>query len=198
MGFHGRNRAETPAHRGLEIGPQINRTELLENMCQTACKPGSVPGGGPPMDGHSSGTPVAGRLARPTRTRRGNAPARRPGSLFDLAPGGVCLATAVTGGAVRSYRTLSPLPGLPKGGTGRFAFCGTFPRVAPAGHYPAPCSRGARTFLPPGLARSGERPSGHLAHSICGPDRGAGQPPAAASSSQASRAASVPSTGPLR
>ena len=33
---------------------------------QTACKPGSVPGR--PGDGHSSGTPVAGRLVRPTRT----------------------------------------------------------------------------------------------------------------------------------
>jgi len=29
----------------------------------------------------------------------------------------------------------------------RFAFCGTFPRVAPAGCYPAPCFREARTFL---------------------------------------------------
>ena len=29
----------------------------------------------------------------------------------------------------------------------RFAFCGTFPGVAPAGRYPAPCFRGARTFL---------------------------------------------------
>ena len=31
---------------------------------------------------------------------------------------------------------------------GRFAFCGTVPGVAPAGRYPAPYSRGARTFLP--------------------------------------------------
>ena len=31
--------------------------------------------------------------------------------------------------------------------TGRFVFCGTFPRVAPAGRYPAPLFRGARTFL---------------------------------------------------
>ena len=30
---------------------------------------------------------------------------------------------------------------------GRFVFCGTFPGVAPAGGYPAPYSRGARTFL---------------------------------------------------
>ena len=29
----------------------------------------------------------------------------------------------------------------------RFAFCGTVPRVAPAGCYPAPCPHGARTFL---------------------------------------------------
>ena len=34
--------------------------------------------------------------------------------LFGIAPGGVYPATAVTGSAVRSYRTLSPLP--PKGG----------------------------------------------------------------------------------
>jgi hypothetical protein len=37
-------------------------------------------------------------------------------------------------------------------GTGwarRYVFCGTFPGVAPAGRYPAPCLRGARTFLPP-------------------------------------------------
>ena len=44
----------------------------------------------------------------------------------------------------------------------RFAFCGTFPGVAPAGCYPAPCLRGARTFLhrgqaPPAVAI---RPSG--------------------------------------
>ena len=31
-------------------------------------------------------------------------------SLFGLAPGGVCPAACVTAGAVRSYRTVSPLP----------------------------------------------------------------------------------------
>ena len=45
----------------------------------------------------------------------------------------------------------------------RFAFCGTFPEVAPAGRYPAPCFRGARTFLP----RERERPSGRLARGRC-------------------------------
>src|SRR5215469_16663857 len=63
------------------------------------------------VDDHSSGTPVAGRLARPTRTaaRKRAWPCGLP-SLLGLAPGGVCRAAAVTGGAVRSYRTLSPLP----------------------------------------------------------------------------------------
>jgi hypothetical protein len=42
----------------------------------------------------------------------------------------------------------------------RFAFCGTFPRVAPAGSYPAPCFRGARTFLSPSFLK--ERPSDRL------------------------------------
>src|SRR5690349_2677206 len=41
------------------------------------------------------------------------------------------------------------------------AFCGTFPGVASAGHYPAPSFRGARTFLAP--AKAGPRPPGPLA-----------------------------------
>jgi len=46
----------------------------------------------------------------------------------------------------------------------RCTFCGTFPGVAPAGRYPAPYLRGARTFLPPPKGR--ERPSGRLAPEI--------------------------------
>jgi hypothetical protein len=45
----------------------------------------------------------------------------------------------------------------------RFVFCGTFPGVAPAGGYPAPCFRGARTFLPRSLSGSAAaviRPAG--------------------------------------
>ncbi len=102
--------------------------------------------------------------------RRGNPPSRRPAKnggappLFGLAPGGVYRAADVTAGAVRSYRTLSPLPASPglkpiPGRGGRFAFCGTFPGVAPAGRYPAPCFRGARTFLPPADRRAAIRPS---------------------------------------
>jgi len=65
-------------------------------------------------------------------------------SLFGLAPGGACLAPFLAVGAVRSYRTVSPLPG-PK--ARRSVLCCAFPGVTPAGRYPAPCLRGARTFL---------------------------------------------------
>ena len=132
---------------------------------QTACKPGSVPPrGNNPWggDGHSSGTLVAERLVRPTR-----AAARRLARhlrifpeclplLLGLAPGGVFPAAAVAGGAVRSYRTVSPLPPARRAAAGwRCTFCGTFPGVAPAGRYPAPHLRGARTFLSPPQAESG-------------------------------------------
>ncbi len=107
-------------------------------------------------------------------------------SLFGFAPGGVYHAASVTSRAVRSYRTLSPLlyrrPNprrLPASSSAkrdrptikRFAFCGTFPGVAPAGNYPAPCFRGARTFLHSKSASTAnghsallkQRPSGQLA-----------------------------------
>src|SRR5207244_4719466 len=67
-------------------------------------------------DGHSSGTFVAERLARPTRAAArqarpaASASRRRLPLLLGLAPGGVYPAAAVAGGAVRSYRTISPLP----------------------------------------------------------------------------------------
>ena len=184
--FSGRVRregAQPPNERGrLDLDPQILRSPIfcstyvlfgagpagrparflqdpvMKEKSQMACKPGSVPAEA--GDGHSSGTPVTGRLARPTRaTARKPACLTEPGlpPLFGLAPGGVYPAAAVTGRAVRSYRTFSPLPGSR---AGRYGLCGTFPGVAPAGHYPAPCFRGARTFLPRGQKRRG---SGHPA-----------------------------------
>ena len=91
---------------------------------QVACKPNSV------EDDHSSRRRIATPLKRPTRrfpavpanrdrnpgSRAGTSTHPRPGSgrripsLFGLAPCGVYPATAFTGGAVRSYRTFSPLP----------------------------------------------------------------------------------------
>ena len=93
-----------------------------------ACKPGSVlaPAVFGAIDDHSSRAPVARRLARPTRaaTRKPNpsADANLP-PLFGLAPGGVYRAAPVTGRAVRSYRTLSPLPIVPGQSLERWAVC---------------------------------------------------------------------------
>ena len=73
-------------------------------------------------------------------------------SLCGFAPGGVYHADAITGRAVRSCRTFSPWPRLRERMARWFVFCGTFPRVAPAGRYPAPLFHGARTFLCPRAA----------------------------------------------
>ena len=97
----------------------------LGAKCQTACKPGSVRAV-LVRDGHSSRTRLAARLARPTRTteRECSCALRALPSLFGLAPGGVCPAAAVAGGAVRSYRTISPLP--PMSSQGRQGLGGVF------------------------------------------------------------------------
>jgi len=58
-------------------------------------------------------SPCASRDQPGRRAGNTPCPALRPGapSLFGLAPGGACRATPVARGAVRSCRTLSPLPG---------------------------------------------------------------------------------------
>ena len=141
---------------------------------QTACKPGSVPAAWA-GDGHSSGTPVAGRLARPTRTAGAETrlPRTRRGvpSLFGLAPGGVCRAAGVTVGAVRSYRTLSPLPA----GRGRVApdaRAGGLLSVALSLGSPPPGVTRHRVSVEPGLssprlAPEGGRPAVWHAIDLC-------------------------------
>ena len=89
----------------------FQRIEKNRMLDQTVCKPGSVPApsvlGKDAGDGHSSGTSVAGRLARHTRTAarehaRGSGPTRRPYSVLlpaglampPLSPRGRCALTA--------------------------------------------------------------------------------------------------------
>jgi len=124
------------------------------------------------MGDHSSRPAVADGLKQPTRTT-GWQPhpelAFAP-SLFGLAPGGVCRAAPVASRAVRSCRTVSPLPdrvsGYPDDGHRRSLLCGTVPDLlAPrdaeaAGRYPAPWLCGARTFLACITAPAAARPSG--------------------------------------
>ena len=84
-------------------------------------------------------------------------PANRPmPPLFGFAPGGVCRAASVTGRAVRSYRTVSPLPGRPKPRPG-----GLFSVALSLGSPPPAVSR-HRDSVEPGLS-SAPKDSGHPA-----------------------------------
>ena len=69
-----------------------------------------------------------------------------PPPLFGLAPRGVFPAGRITPAAVRSYRTISPLPRL---AARRYIFCGTF-RIRKNGPRPlaGTLPYGDRTFLP--------------------------------------------------
>ena len=138
-------------HRGSQKDWPRDATTRRKGRRESACKPGSV------VDSHSSRTCVTARLKRPTR---GHARAARCGTkplapLFGLAPGGVYPATGVAVGAVRSYRTISPLP-IRRGGLRRYLFCGTCRGLAPPRRYLAPCP------VEPGLSspRAPRRASG--------------------------------------
>jgi hypothetical protein len=95
------------------------------------------------------------RLKRPTR---GHARATRCGArplapLFGLAPSGVYPAADVATGAVRSYRTISPLPPGASADARRrgrrCVFCGTFRGLTPPRRYLAPCPMEPGLSSPP-------------------------------------------------
>ena len=111
-------RARCPGD-GRPVGREGARRPVSRVL--SAWSPGQA--GGCTRDDHSSGTRVTVRLSRPTRAAGRECPCVQrssprlvrgitptPPPLFGLAPGGVYPAAAVTGGAVRSYRTVSPLP----------------------------------------------------------------------------------------
>ncbi len=86
--------------------------------------------------------------------------------LFGLAPGGVCHAVTVASPPVRSCRTLSPLPVLPRESS---AVCSLWhfplrPRRNAGGRYPPPLFRGARTFLASRKTRGCLRPPDRAAY----------------------------------
>jgi len=121
-------------------------------------KPGSVSNRGYPRtdDDHSSSPTVTGWIKQPTR-RHGRTILNA--SLFGLAPDGVYLAPAVTGGTGELLPRLFTLTCFGR----RFTFCGTFLPVAGTGRYPASCP------AEPGLSsplsfKAGQRPSVLLRH----------------------------------
>jgi hypothetical protein len=143
-------RPPTPNPRGLSAlpegrpsaAPKWTRPVDETSGREWPHKPGPVlpEGRGDPF----SRTALARGLERPTRGRVARVVACAP--LFGLSPGGVYRAGPVARPAVRSYRTLSPLPPLRRAEAVCFLW-----------HFPWPCgrwplattlTRGARTFLP--------------------------------------------------
>jgi hypothetical protein len=125
------------------VGLSLVRPAIVISAAAVIRKPNSVrlrsrpDGRGLRRDDHSSSPTIAGGIKQPTRKHRTGRPkglAARA-SLFGLAPCGVLPATRVATGAVRSYRTFSPL--LAEGG--RCIFCATFLQVTLTGRYPAHC-----------------------------------------------------------
>ncbi len=127
-----------------EAGFYINQVKLTD-------KPGSV------VDSHSSRPAITHWLKQPTRVRYGPYLVNPYLALLRVE---FTVPRTVTSRAVRSYRTLSPLPDPTCVGHRRFALCCTgrgFPPQALPGTLPY----GARTFLPSArLPRRGRRRSG--------------------------------------
>src|SRR5690606_26043060 len=107
--------------------------QAVERGAEPADKPGSV------VDSHSSRRRVTATLKQPTRRHRGP---RHCLPIWSCSRWGLPC-RPVTRLAVRSYRTVSPLPDPdpPCGAPGhrRSALCCTFRRLAPPRRYLAPC-----------------------------------------------------------
>ena len=124
-----------------------------KEAAEPADKPGSV------LDSHSSRRNVAVTLEQPTRTRRGP---RHEVPIWSCSRWGLPY-RSVARLAVRSYRTISPLPRVPKNRSA-VSFCCTFRRLAPPRRYLAPCP------VEPGLSSAllrVTRLSGRLRHAHC-------------------------------
>ena len=148
-------KAKNPAEAGL-----CEKVKLTD-------KPGSV------VDSHSSRPAIAHWLKQPTRVQYGPYLVNPYLALLRVE---FTVPRTVTSRAVRSYRTLSPLPDPACAGHRRFALCCTgrgFPPQALPGTLPY----GARTFLPSArLPRRGRRRSGDCLVSFGAQYRGFARP----------------------
>jgi hypothetical protein len=103
-------------------------------------KPGSV------VDSHSSRPAIAHWLKQPTRVQYGPYLMNPYLALLRVE---FTVPRTVTRRAVRSYRTLSPLPDPACAGHRRFALCCTGRRLAPPRRYLAPCPMEPGLSSPP-------------------------------------------------
>jgi hypothetical protein len=108
-----------------ERSPRISAGAYF--ISELADKPGSV------LDNHSSRPMIAHWLKQPTRSQRGP---RHKGTYLVLLRVEFTLPSTVASDAVRSYRTLSPLPSV---NTWRSPLCCTCRRLTPPRRYLAPC-----------------------------------------------------------
>ena len=109
------------------------------------------------MDGHSSRPDVAVRLKQPTREQRGP---RQCSPIWSCSEWGLPCHATLSSRAVRSYRTVSPLPRTPCDAVRRSVLCCTVRRLTPPRRYLALCP------MEPGLSSKclrTSRPSGRLA-----------------------------------
>jgi|GEM_PF-3091733 len=119
-----------PARSQSRSGATRNASRRCNREWEPADKPGSV------VSSHSSGPCVAARFKRPTRERRGQ---RHGPPIRSCSRWGLPCHAALAPRAVRSYRTVSPLPRVSCDTVRRFVLCCTFRRLAPPRRYLAPC-----------------------------------------------------------
>lgn len=137
--------------RNIKKKKTARERAVFRRTMESADKPGSV------VSSHSSRPCVAARLEQPTRERRGP----RHGSPIRSCSGwGLPCHAALAPRAVRSCRTVSPLPRTPCDAVRRSVFCCTFRRLAPPRRYLAPCP------VEPGLSSAHRVRRGCLADSV--------------------------------
>ena len=153
-GFSQSRRCKTTASE-FELGTRGSSRDYLRKNPLRQVKPTDKPGS--VVDSHSSRPAIAHWLKQPTRVQYGPYLMNPYLALLRVE---FTVPRTVTSRAVRSYRTLSPLPDPACAGHRRFALCCTgrgFPPQALPGTLPY----GARTFLPSArLPRRGRRRSG--------------------------------------
>lgn len=119
---------------------KTRRSGFLHEEVKLTDKPGSV------VDSHSSRPAIAHWLKQPTRVQYGPYLMNPYLALLRVE---FTVPRTVTSRAVRSYRTLSPLPDPACAGHRRFALCCTGRGLAPPRRYLAPCPMEPGLSSPP-------------------------------------------------